>query len=300
MKFVAGIDGGGTKTKVVCWNLSGERLCEESFGPFNLNSIGKEAFASLLEEITNFLQNQGACAALCIGAAGCSSPLMQEQVSAAMVSAGIARWKLVGDHEIALWGALEGRPGFALIAGTGSICLGCGRDGKMVRAGGWGHLIGDEGSGYAIGRDALTAVAHRMDGWDEPTDLVRRVREELHLSTRQEIVSYVYGGDKSGIAAVALLVEQAAADGDLVAIKILENNAAALEQLVKVVSGRLQMPQGELALLGGLLEHDTGLRRCFIARLGRQLPNIICTGASKTPHEGAALMALAMVPHGGI
>lgn len=292
MKFVAGIDGGGTKTKVVCLSLSGAYLCEESFGPFNLNSIGKEAFASLLEEITNFLRTQGECAALCIGAAGCSSPVMQELVSAAMVSAGIARWKLVGDHEIALWGALEGRPGFALIAGTGSICLGCSRDGKMVRAGGWGHLIGDEGSGYAIGRDALAAVAHRLDGWDEPTDLVRRVAEELKLTTREEIVHYVYSGDKSRIAAVSPLVERAAGEGDSVAARILEKNAAALEQLVEAVSSRLQMPQGELALLGGLLEHDTRLRECLAARLGRHLPGIVCVAAAKPPQEGAALMAM--------
>lgn len=128
MKFAAGIDGGGTKTTLELRDLQGNALGRRTFGAFNLNSIGRERFAALLEEIAGCLRETGECAALCIGAAGISNPAMEELVSAAMDRAGIKCWQLVGDHEIALCGALGGQPGCALIAGTGSICFG--RTGK--------------------------------------------------------------------------------------------------------------------------------------------------------------------------
>ena len=108
MKIVAGIDGGGTKTKVICQDLQGQTIAEEKFGAFNLNSIGEEGFTALMKQICEFLQNKGECVSLCIGAAGVSNPQMRGLVEQAMNQAGIEKWELVGDHEIALWGALEG------------------------------------------------------------------------------------------------------------------------------------------------------------------------------------------------
>ena len=149
MRLAAGIDGGGTRTTLECRSPEGAVLCRESFGPFNLNSIGEERFAALWAEIIGFLNAQGTCSALCAGAAGISNPRVRALTAQAMERAGIVRWKLVGDHETALYGALSGQPGCALIAGTGSICCGRNARGEFVRAGGWGHLIDDGGSGYA-------------------------------------------------------------------------------------------------------------------------------------------------------
>ena len=137
MKIVAGIDGGGTKTKVICQDLQGQTIAEEKFGAFNLNSIGEEGFTALMKQICEFLQNKGECVSLCIGAAGVSNPQMRGLVEQAMNQAGIEKWELVGDHEIALWGALEGNPGVSLVAGTGSICCGRNAEGDSIRAGGW-------------------------------------------------------------------------------------------------------------------------------------------------------------------
>ncbi len=295
MKFVAGIDGGGTKTTLICQTLTGEVLASRKFGPFNLTSIGPERFAALLEEITGFLQSLGQCVALCAGAAGCSSPQMQSLVAAAMDSAGIPCWKLVGDHEIALWGALEGQPGCILIAGTGSICLCRSRTGETFRAGGWGHLIGDAGSGYALGRDALAAIALAVDGCGADTMLRTLVAREKQLTTRTEIISYVYGGDKSHVAAIAPLVEQAADAGDPVAMEIIGKNAAALVRLVEAVTSNSRIPRCELGMLGGLLENDTHLRRAFLAQMGCKLPEISCIQPRQSAAQGAVLMARDML-----
>ena len=294
MKFVAGIDGGGTKTRVMCRSLDGQELAARVFGAFNLNSIGLEKFRSLLGEITAFLNDLGECEALCIGSAGISNELMVKTVSEAMEDAGIRRWKLVGDHVIALYGALEGAPGIALIAGTGTICVGRGRYGEEVRAGGWGHLIGDEGSGYALGRDAIAAFAGEWDGCGEKTCLTQLLSER-GLDTQRKIISYVYGGDKSRVAALADLVEQAARAGDAVANRIIKDNAKALCELVVAVEGKLKLKKTRVAMLGGLLEHDTALKEAFLSAMAERNPEICCVEPLRDACAGAVMMAEAML-----
>ncbi|MDO5399660.1 MAG: BadF/BadG/BcrA/BcrD ATPase family protein [Eubacteriales bacterium] len=292
MKFAAGIDGGGTKTTVELRNLDGQVLDRIQLGPFNLNSIGPESFAGLLGTITGCLREHGTCVSLCIGAAGSSNALMGQLVEKAMQEAGLDKWMLVGDQEIALWGALEGRPGCALIAGTGSICFGRNRAGETARAGGWGHLIDDGGSGYALGADGLRALVRAWDGRAEDTLLTRLVFERLNLHTPQALISYVYGGDKSRVAALAPLVEQAAGAGDRAAAEILRKNARELAELALAVTGRLGLEQGEVALLGGLLTHDTILRRETVEALKRLCPGLTPVPPSRDAASGAAMMAL--------
>lgn len=291
MKIVAGIDGGGTKTKVICQDLQGQTIAEEKFGAFNLNSIGKEGFTALMKQICEFLQNKGECVSLCIGAAGVSNPQMRGLVEQAMNQAGIEKWELVGDHEIALWGALEGNPGVSLVAGTGSICCGRNAEGDSIRAGGWGHLIGDEGSGYAIGRDVIKAVAHFWDGYGEPTSLAKLLAEQLQLDDRQKVITYVYKNDKSYVAQASRLAEQAAAQGDAVALQILQDNACQVSRQVAAVVKRLRMEQGEVALLGGLLENDTAYRKFVVAEIEKTCPGFTCVAPRQNAAVGAVMMA---------
>ncbi|MCI8332365.1 MAG: ATPase [Clostridiales bacterium] len=295
MKFIAGVDGGGTKTMIECRDVTGHVLNRQRFGAFNINSIGEEGFAALLQEIFLFLQSVGECEALCIGAAGISNPKMRQLVEAAVGASGIDKWQLVGDHEIALYGALSGRPGCALISGTGSICFGRNAKGETARAGGWGHLIDDGGSGYALGRDALTAVVRQWDGRGEETRLSHMILDTLALTNRKELIAYIYGGDKSRIAALASLVDQAAKQGDRAACQIIQREAMALCELVDAVAKRLGFDRGEVALLGGLLMHPTELRRAFAARLADMAPTIHCVQPCQDAAAGAALMAAAML-----
>lgn len=294
MNFLAGIDGGGTKTKVVCVTADGQPLDTRRFGPFNLNSIGQERFTGLLTEICEYLNTLGFCQALCIGSAGISNPDMARLVGEAMTRHGIGNWKLVGDQEIALWGALDAQPGIALIAGTGSICFGRAADGATARSGGWGHLIGDEGSGYALGRDALAAVARAMDGWGPETGLTALLGEELHLTTRQEIVAYTYGGDKSRVAALSRLVEEAAREQDAVALEIIRKNAGQMALLVDAVARKLGLGDTKVAMLGGMLENDTQLRKAFQEEMAAAHPRIACVAPSHDAATGAVMMAQAM------
>ena len=291
IQFIAGIDGGGTKTTVICHDLNGKILAEKKFGPFNLNSIGEENFTALMSQICEFLNNIGECKVLYIGAAGISNSRLKELIEFAMVKAGINHWQLVGDHEIALWGALEGKEGISIVAGTGSVCVGRNREGETLRVGGWGHLLADEGSGYAIGRDALKAITRYWDGCAEETSLVNAVAENLQISSSQELVTYVYGNDKSSVALISRIVEKEAINGDRVANNILIENAKQLAELVKVLAKRLNIDCAEIAMLGGLVENDTFFRKILVETIEKYCPGFVCVKPRQNAAMGAVMMA---------
>ena len=291
--FVCGVDGGGTKTTAICCSPDGKEIARRVFGPFNLNSIGTQAFESILNELVSFLDETGYCRALCIGAAGITNNRVSECAEAVLSKTRIP-YKLLGDFEIAHTGALDGNEGIILIAGTGSVCYGKNKDGKTAMAGGWGHLIGDAGSGYGIGRDALSAVARMYDGYGEPTILKDMIAREFCLDTQEKIVSHVYSNDKSAVAALSPLVEKACTSGDPVAMEIVRTNAEALVQLVKTVSSRLGLTSCKVALLGGLLENKTALKAEFVDQL-HSSTNLHCVSPLHSAAEGAVLEALRLL-----
>ena len=291
--FVCGVDGGGTKTTAICCSPDGKEIARRVFGPFNLNSIGTQAFESILKELVLFLNGTGNCRALCMGAAGITNSRVAECAKAVLGKAGIP-YKLMGDFEIAHTGALDGKEGIILIAGTGSVCYGKNSVGSTAMAGGWGHLIGDAGSGYGIGRDALSAVARMYDGYGEPTILKDLLARELKLDTAEEIVSYVYSNDKSAVAALSPIVDKAYSMGDAVATQIIRSNAEALVQLVKAVASRLDFSSCNVAILGGLLENETALKAEFVELL-HSSTNLHCVSPLHSAAEGAVLEAMGLV-----
>jgi len=298
VEYIAGIDGGGTGTKLECRDGQNRVLCRRTFGPYNLNSIGEARFSALLAEITDALSKIGTCTALCIGAAGISNPGTRELTAAAMKRAGIRRWRLVGDHEIALHGALSGKAGCILIAGTGSVCCGRNEAGEFVRVGGWGHLIDDGGSGYALGRDAAAAVVRQWDGRGETTLLTDLIMEKLAVRTPQELTAYLYSGDKRRLAGLAPLVTQAASDGDSIALEIEARNGAELGRLACAAAARLGMAGCEVALLGGVLEHDCHLKAALIRYLEEHAPGLCCAAPRADALTGAVMMAAELTADG--
>ena len=191
MDFIAGIDGGGTKTTILIGETNGNVIDKVKLGAFNSNSIKEEGFRALIDEVISVLNKYGRCLYLTIGAAGVSNSLMRSICEEKFANANIP-FELVGDHIIALEGAHNGGPGLAVIAGTGSICFGKGENGVIERTGGWGHIIGDEGSAYALGRDIVKYVARDLDGYGKKTVLTTLLAEKFGLSSREEIIKYIY------------------------------------------------------------------------------------------------------------
>lgn len=275
--FIAGIDGGGTHTRLEIRERNNQFLRREEFGPFNLNSIGEAAFRSLLRRIFAACGDMAACAGLCIGAAGVSNPAAAEIMAEELRQAGFAgKWKLCGDQEIALRGAMDG-PGVVVIAGTGSICFGRNESGITARSGGFGHLIDDGGSGYALGRDVLNCAVRTIDGRCGSREILEAVL--ARLKDAAQIVSFVYSPStgKAAIAEYAAIALEQAERGSREAREILARGAEELLALVKAVQNRLELQRCPIALLGGLLSTDNPYRR-IVAETLSPLGTVIAPG----------------------
>ena len=219
------------------------------------------AWACVVVFLLSFLLRDGrrsrlSSLALCIGAAGSSLLLTERIIRRALDLAGFrGALRLCGDHEIALRGAMDGA-GCVLIAGTGSICFGVNNDGVSARCGGYGHILDDAGSGYAIGRDALREAVRSADGRSEPSALSRAVLGRFPQGIG-ELIEYVYSkAGKADIASFAETVIECAAAGDETSLEILHREARELSELVQALSRRLGMARPRTALLGGLIASD--------------------------------------------
>lgn len=296
--YVLGLDGGGTKTLAQAMDAQGAPLFCVRGGALNANS---EAYRRVRDTVQELLAQAAVCAgpdrylaAVCIAAAGTGNPDACRVLRSALADAGFrGPARVVGDHLAALTGALGSPEGMVLIAGTGSICAGRTADGREARAGGRGHLIDDEGSGYAMGRDVLRAVVEAEDGRGPCTCLTPAVYKALQVTDVAGLVSYVYapGRSKREIACLARLLPQAAARDDRAAQRIYMRAAEELARLVQAVAERLAMQNGSLALAGGALYNDAHLRELLEARLNRLLPELHVVQARHDAAWGAAQMA---------
>ena len=287
--FVAGIDGGGTHTRIELRDTDNNLIRRGEFGPFNLNSIGEDAFRSLLREVFAFCGGMKDCARVCIGAAGVSNPKVKQILGEELEWSGFrGKWKLCGDQEIALRGAMDGA-GVAVIAGTGSICFGKNAAGETARSGGYGHLIDDGGSGYALGRDVLSVAVRSMDGRVKDDRILQMVCDRLEGGP-EKIVPFVYSPktDKSAIARFSGIALEQADRGNPEALRILDQGARELAQLVCAVQERLGLSGCQIALLGGLLENDNLYRRTVADKLSNH-GTVIAPGHNAL--WGAAQMA---------
>lgn len=265
-RYYIGIDGGGTGTKI---SLADEAYClKEQFGAgaFNLNGQSREQARETIRSIFCTLKEKGYrpqdCAGAGIGMAGISNPEAGSFLKNAFSEEGFAgRMELFGDHQTALAAVWPECRGIVLIAGTGSVCYGTDGFEKEARSGGWGHIIGDEGSAYAIGRDILTAVARAFDGRDGKTLLSEAVMRKPGFERMEEIVQYVYAPERSKkeIAAFATLIEPAAKAGDQKAREIEGRCADGLAQLFAAVYRKLP-EEKNVALAGSVLEKNERIR----------------------------------------
>ena len=276
-QFVVGVDGGGSKTLAVVLDQTGQERGRAVAGSSNYTVVGgDEAAAQVVQAVTEAMRMAGGelpVRAAWVGLSGIDRPGARELLMPKLRPlAGEVR--LTNDAEL-MFGALPGRAGVVLIAGTGSIALGRNPDGVTARAGGWGHLIGDEGSGYDLGRRAIQAAARAADGRGPETMLLDAILAHWQLDQPMAMIGRVYGTpDKAEIAALATLVFEAAREGDPVARRIVADAAGELATAVLAVANRLEFPDGTLALAlalaGGLLTGESGFRNQVVRRVRRR------------------------------
>ena len=276
-KFFAGIDGGGSKTAAVVVDATGNVLGRGTAGPSNYQSIGLEkALVSVRGSLEAAVKAAGLEAAerpagLVIGLAGNDRPEDNQVWSAAIEPLNLAdQLELTVDVDLILY-ALPHSQGLGVISGTGSNSIG--RDGRGHRAqsSGWGYFFGDEGSGFWLGREVLSAVSRAADGRGPQTQLLPLILQEWKLSQASDIIGAVYGHkqiDNSKIAKLAELVFKAEAAGDDHAKMLVKTAANELALAIKACDTRLifDEPPG-LALAGGLLLNHPTFQSALLRRL---------------------------------
>ena len=293
-RFLIGADVGGSKTAVGV--SDGERVVARADGPGAAVRPGRAlASASVIAEVVRqALAGAGRLTGdvLFVGAAGAGREPEREELRKSLRAENLAPTVVVAtDIEIALAAAFDDGPGIVVSAGTGSVAVGRDQAGRQHRIGGYGWQMGDEGSGYAIGRAALGAVSRAVDGRSPRTALSDRVLAASHSENFDALVRWAAGASPAEVAALAPHVLDVASHGAPLAQGIADYAARELTQLaiclLAVMDGE---PPIGVAVTGGLLSSDGPLRRSVLARL-REEPNLSPVETPVDAVEGALRLA---------
>ena len=292
---VIGIDAGGTRTVCQLADAAGHVLAEVRGGGANLQSQGEADVESVLGPLIAELLPQGARpAVICLGIAGADRPRDVTIVDGILGRIGRgARGLVVSDALVALEAGAPRQAGVVMIAGTGSIAYGRDADGRAARAGGWGYVLGDEGSGYWLGRQALRAVVRAADGRGPETKLAARILAHYGATGAQDLIQQIAGGGSkpSAIAELAYAVGSAADDDDPVAHLLVKSAAQELAAAARAVIGRLALKDVPLVLAGGTLLGVQSLQRETLRELARLVPEARPLALDVEPAYGAVRLA---------
>src|SRR5664280_2614000 len=294
MKLFLGVDGGQSGTTVMIGDETGRILGTGDAGPCNHAAAG-EGRAKLERAITGSVS--AACGqagldpasvhfeAACFGMSG--GPEDKREILAATLR--VDRLVVTNDAVIALAGATRTGQGIITIAGTGSITFGRNPAGRSARAGGWGHIFGDEGGGFDIARQAARAVLRLEEGWGPATVLRDTLLAATGSESANEMLHRFYTDEwpRSRVATLSRLVDAAAAESDGVALGILRGAARQLAMLAGAVREELWSPGTavELAYIGGVFQSRILLEN--FRTLVELQEGVRCAAPRRGPAEGA-------------
>jgi len=279
--LIVGVDGGGTKTQAVLATVVNDdefRILGEGLsGPSNMRLTGREqTLASLDEAINEAIEGnlpEGRQIDICVLAlAGSDFTDVRHEIRQWADHRGVfKRVDITNDADPVLAAGTPDGWGVALVVGTGSVAIGVDEQGRSITRGGWGHWYGDKGSGYDLGCQALAAVSEAQDGMGAETLLTERMLEYFGLENPRLIIQKLYSGGnvRAHIAAAAPVVLQAAEEGDVVALRIVNRCIGELVRLVTAVTCDLGFGKTyPLALAGGVICKHEGYRAGLEDSLG--------------------------------
>lgn len=299
MLHVLGIDAGGTKTVCQLADEQGTLVSEVRSTGANLQEAGELEVEKVLHEVmaTAIGASGIVPSAICLGIAGVDRPDDAEVVRSIMNRIGYqARVLVVNDALVALEAGAPGAPGVVIISGTGSIAYGRNAAGEGARSGGWGYVLGDEGSGYWIGRAALRAVLRESDHRGPRTKLTPLLLHHFGVTHAQGLIHQVYHSNlkPAAIGVLAKCVQAAFGDGDRAAIGILRAAADELESAAVSVAMRLDLPGSPFpfVLAGGIFRAVPWLEQELVRRLPVAAPRSVAFRLDREPAAGAVALAL--------
>jgi glucosamine kinase len=302
MSLFLAIDAGGTKTQ--CLIADGERvLARASTGTVKLMRVSEQEATARLQALLAEVAvaagvSLGQVERTCFGLAGVSGPAVQAWARRTVTAVVAGELILYGDEEIALDAAFAGGPGILVIAGTGSNAIGRSASGEHFGAGGWGPVLGDEGSGYWIGRESIRAALRaqeRTGVGGVSSCLLREIERHWELGSVAELVAtanqrtFSGGASPPDFAALAPVVARCAERGDALAAGILERAGEELAELVSVVFHKMHAGPTEIgvAFTGSVLAQIATVRGAMVARLAVAVPSARVRDAAVDPLDGA-------------
>jgi len=280
MAVILGIDGGGTNTRAAIM-ADGKVIASGQSGSIKRLRVGAEAAEANLRKVLKEVFAQAGVKgveAACCGVASASMPGITEWITAVFDDFGVEKSEVVGDEVIALDAAFEGGPGILQIAGTGSNTIGRAPDGTGESAGGWSSRLGDEGSGYWIGVNAVRRALHAYDR-EEPTQVLKKVSEIWGTPTMDAFINLGDSTPGPDYAALAPAIHELADAGDPVAVGVLQQAAADLVAFVLLVRTKLRRKHniaGEVpvAWTGSVIEKMASVREAFFKGLREGAPDM--------------------------
>lgn len=297
--YLLGVDGGGTHTRALLTNASGRVFGHGEAGTSNALAIGRRgAEAAIQLAVGQAIAGRQRVEAAVFGLAGVAGPEDQQTVRRLRhLFPFIRALALENDGTVALYAGTRGAPGILVNAGTGTVVVGRGADGRTHRADGWGYLMGDEGSAYDIGTMALRAAMRAYDGRGPRTSLysaiMRHFRETSAVALMVRLSFLPPGEIRAHVADLARIAEREAKRGDRVAHSILRQAAAQLTRTALSVLRRI--PEAtDVLLTGGALAPGSLLRSWLRASLQAAIPSVSIRPLRIPSVIGAVLMACAL------
>jgi len=293
MTAILGIDGGGTRTRAAI-AVDGKVLARGEHGSIKRLRVGAEAAEANLRALLTKVfaeADSPAVAAATVGVASSTMPGVKEWITAVLNDFGVTRIEIVGDEVIALDAAFKGGPGILQIAGTGSNTVGRAADGSRECAGGWSSRLGDEGSGYWIGVNAIRRALHAYDR-EQPQRVLETVGAIWGTKTIDELVNIGDGTPGPDFAALAPAIDRLAEEGDAVALSVIRQAAKDLTDFVLLVRGKLMRKHGieeeiPVAWIGSVIGKSRMVREGFFAGLRAAAPAIPILEQEVSGIEGA-------------
>jgi len=301
MKYLIGIDGGGTKTKCIAANIEAKPLYETTSGPSNflvyrLDKVSETIFNLLEDCIKNISCGFENLAYIVLGTAGAGRKDDVERLEehfqdyAKSKQVLIKNFKVVSDARIALEGAFSGKPGSILISGTGSIMFGKDSKGEIHRVGGFGRLIGDEGSGYSIGRKGLANLSKFYDGRGKHTMLSKLVENHFGINNSEKLINAVYKNNFD-IASIAQQVIYAAKKDDEVCKKIVDEETDELISHISAMKEKLNQEVMEVSFIGSIITNDNFFSQMLNKKIKERFNDVIVKEAEHQPVMGAVFIS---------
>jgi glucosamine kinase len=293
-----GIDAGGSKTTCLAGDETSILATATTEGSNVVRWGEAEARTQLHQAIQRACADANARLAdvrrICIGMSGAARPVISTIVKGMVAEIFAGEVEVVGDMMIAMEAAFGAKPGVIVIAGTGSIAYGRNKAGQAARAGGWGFAISDEGSGYWIGRAAVSGVMRAQDE-DEasPTGLALSILHAWHLQTLDDLVRTANASPSADFSNLFPHVLAAADAGDPIARTVLTQAGAELAGLAKIVIGRLfeEAPTVPVAMSGGVFHNSALVRNVFYNSLRSEYPQAVVAATLVEPVKGALELA---------